>query len=131
MKITEENLSKLRYSSRTGKWYKDNNTYIKHEACSACGEPYLKSISNKGTTCSPACRRRGLEHSEETKRKISRIMKKKYADSKDHPWYGRHHTEESKAKMSRTKKGTRCGKDNHNWNGGYKANKLSGYAEHC
>jgi hypothetical protein len=127
MKITKANLETLRYSERTGKYYKGNNTYIRNEACSACGEPFLQSTSNKGTTCSPACRRKGLHHSEETKKKISETKKEEYSNPENHPFYGRHHTKKSKTKMSKSKKGKKCGEENHNWNGGYRDKNLPYY----
>jgi len=111
MKITKANLETLRYSERTGKYYKGNNTYIRNEACSACGEPFLQSTSNKGTTCSPACRRKGLHHSEETKNKIGEANKINYANPENHPWYGKHHTEKSKEKMRNTKLGKKHTKE--------------------
>jgi len=111
MKITKANLETLRYSKRTGKYYKGNNTYIKNEACSACGEPFLQSTSNKGTTCSPACRRKGLHHSEETKKKISETKKEEYSNPENHPFYGRKHTEKSKQKMRNSKLGKKHTKE--------------------
>lgn len=41
----------------------------------------------------------GKEFSEETRRKISDATKKRFADPKNHPMYGKHRTEETKQKL--------------------------------
>jgi hypothetical protein len=105
MKICWDNLEKMTYSKRTGKWYIGNNTYTYEEKCSACGEPYLKASSSRKTTCSPECRMRGKHHSEETKKKIGEANRNNYSNPENHPFYGRKHSEESIEKMRKAKQG--------------------------
>lgn len=56
MKICWDNLEKLRYSKRTGKWYLGQNTYIYIESCKNCRNPYLTRpyYSNNGF-CDRSC----------------------------------------------------------------------------
>lgn len=62
--------------------------------------------------------------SQETRKKISDNMKKRFKNPQNNPMYGRHHTEESKKKMSETKKAKGCAKGSRN--SGYgKIGKLS------
>jgi len=48
--------------------------------------------------------KKGFQHSEETKRKISKSMK-----GSKHPFFGKRHSEETKEKMSLSTKGKYCG----------------------
>lgn len=55
-----------------------------------------------------------FEASEETKLKMSKALKGKFAGEK-HPMWGKHHTEESKLKMSKSKKGKCVGEEWHRY----------------
>ena len=57
MKICWDNLENLRYSKKTGKWYKGKGptTYIYKEQCEGCNKPYLSQPHTKGNFCSNAC----------------------------------------------------------------------------
>ena len=55
MKICWDNLEKLRYSKKTGKWYKKTNTFIYKEKCVVCKKPFLAQIYNNGNYCSHSC----------------------------------------------------------------------------
>ena len=76
MKICWDNLEKLRYSQRTGKWYYGQCTYIYVESCEQCGEPYLK-YKDMNNFCSRPCSMTGRKHSEESKKKMSKSHKGK------------------------------------------------------
>jgi hypothetical protein len=117
MKICWDELEKVRYSKRTGKWYVGNNTYVYKDNCTGCGESFLQAISNKGTTCSPGCRRKGMTHTDESKQKISESRKGKCVGS-DNGMYGRKHTEESKIRMSEARRNKTSGRNHYRWVGG-------------
>jgi len=55
MKICWDNLEKLRYNKRTGRWYKGTNAYIYMDSCKYCNEPYLSTTKNKDDYCSRSC----------------------------------------------------------------------------
>ena len=57
MKICWDNLEKLRYSPKTGRWYKGTHIYLYKEKCSNCGEPFL-GISHENF-CSRKCSQTG------------------------------------------------------------------------
>ena len=84
MKLCYENLDKLRYNSKTWKWY--NKYYIFYvyvNSCKECNEPFLALIQQikkgKGKFCSISC-----------------SVKEKY-----NPFYGKYHSEESKQKIEK------------------------------
>jgi 5-methylcytosine-specific restriction endonuclease McrA len=94
MKICWNNLEKLHYSKKTGKWYDGlGHIYTYIESCKNCGEPFLSpNTNNKGLYCCISCARTG----------------------KNNPMYGKHLSEETKKKMSEMRKD-----ENHpNWKGG-------------
>ena len=53
MKICWDNLEKLKYSKRTGKWYKGHHVYIIKLACRCCGEEFLGKLGEN--FCSRKC----------------------------------------------------------------------------
>lgn len=55
MKITEKNLSKMKYVEKSKKWYLGNTAYIKIDACKVCNEPYLTRAYKSGDFCSYKC----------------------------------------------------------------------------
>lgn len=56
MKISYETLGKLRYSTKTGKWYdSQKRAYCYKESCLTCKEPFLYSICRLGLFCSYEC----------------------------------------------------------------------------
>ena len=95
MKICWDNLEKLRYSKRSGKWYNKSVTYIYMKSCRECKEPYLSNKNNIGKFCSLLCSKKGKNHprcniknSDEHKRKISKSMKGKYISKNNPNWKG-------------------------------------------
>jgi len=118
MKICWDNLEKLRYSKRTGKWYdKKKHVYIL-KICECCEEEYLGRKESR--FCCSGCIRKGAKHTEES---INRIRKAKK---------GTKHTKETRKKMSKAHEGKKFpesfgqkirkrqnGKGNTNWKGGY------------
>lgn len=54
----------------------------------------------------------GKNHSINAINKMSKIVKKRYKNPKNHPWYGRKHTPETKKKMSQSRKGKSIGNNN-------------------
>ena len=79
--------------------------------CKRCGEEFLgPNIINE--FCTSNCIRKGQKHTEETKRKISKIHK------------GKKITEETKEKL---RKSAPKGENNHNWTGGYNQKGLASY----
>jgi 5-methylcytosine-specific restriction endonuclease McrA len=58
MKICWDNLEKLRYNKKTGKW-RGCTTYIYAESCKNCGEPFLKAEKSKGDFCCLKCSKSG------------------------------------------------------------------------
>ena len=67
MKICWDNLEKLRYSKKTGKWYNGHNIYYYIESCRNCADPYLtcshiNSKNKHGEYCSKSCANFGEEH---------------------------------------------------------------------
>jgi len=79
MKICWDNLEGLRYSKRTGKWYKitkkgkTSNAYHYVEECETCKEPFLMFINNKGRFCDNKCSKKG----------------------KNNPFYGKKHSQKT------------------------------------
>ena len=105
MKICWDNLNKLRYSKRTGKWYRDVNgkiaaVYVYKEECEVCKEPFISQVKRGGDTygkyCTIACgnkvRMLGKKLSPEACEKISKIHKNKIT------------SEETKKKLSESLK---------------------------
>jgi hypothetical protein len=113
MKICWDNLEGLRYSKKTGKWYKGNTTYIYKEKCGKCGEPFLTRsyIKNARIYCSVGCIRKG-EHLTKKHKKILLKFNK-----------GNHHTEETKKKIGKSNEA----ENGSNWKGGYRSNNIPFY----
>ena len=61
MKICWDNLEKLRYSKKTGKWYTGPQILIYKEKCKECGEPFLSFAGNKGLYCNKECKYKSKE----------------------------------------------------------------------
>jgi hypothetical protein len=140
MKICWDNLERLRYNKKTGKWYekKNRNPYFYIEECKGCGESFLAQ-NPKSVYCCHSCSQVGnnnsfynKKHTKETKQYISEIgkgknhseeSKKKMSESK----IGKIHTEETKKKISESKKG-KCLKEKSSlWDGGYNSNGIPKY----
>ena len=84
MKICWDNLEKLRYSKRTGKWYnKNNDIFIYIEECNFCNNPFLSNSKINGLFCDKSC------------------SKKKLYKGKNNPFYGRKHSIKTKELMSK------------------------------
>jgi 5-methylcytosine-specific restriction endonuclease McrA len=137
MKICWDNLERLRYNKKTGKWYKGKTPYIYVDFCKRCGDPFL-SHRGKEIYCSKICVTTGRKLSSSIKKKISeshkglkltKETKKKISESHK----GKHLTEGHKKKISIGNKGkivsdetkrkmsiSQKGKNNHFWRGGYK-----------
>ena len=140
MKICWDNLEKLRYSKRTGKWYRGSSTFVYRECCKECSEPFLADYYANIKFCSVRCSQignsnsfYGKNHSEYNKEKWSRKK-----SGKNNLFYGKNHTKESLKKISAVHKGKKIteeckkklsialsGENNPNWKGG-----LS-YKEYC
>jgi NUMOD3 motif len=126
MKICWDNLEKLKYNKRTGKWLKGTNKYVYIDECENCHEPYLQCLSNikrrKASFCCVSCSSSGKNNpnynthrTKETKRKISIAQKGKKRNQK--------FTEETRKKLSEAHKG-----ENHwNYKGGYHINNIPAY----
>ena len=69
----------------------------------------------------------GATHTASTRRALSNIMKDKFRNKTNHPRYGIQHTMESRKKMSERKIGKRTGSKNHAWRGGYKEKQLPNF----
>jgi len=99
MKICWDNLEKLRYNKRTGKWYKENgkgnSIWIYKECCKECGESFLAKMGLKGEYCCCLCMRK-------------------------------HTSIKTRQKMSNSQKG-RKGKNSSKWDGGYHRNNIPKY----
>jgi group I intron endonuclease len=54
----------------------------------------------------------GKNHTDETKKTLSKIAEKRFENINNHPWLGRNHSEESKRKMSESQTGKMVGADN-------------------
>jgi hypothetical protein len=89
MKICWDNLEKLRYSKRTGKWYIRKNTYHYIERCEVCSNPFLSQNKN-GTLCSLEC-----SHNSEKNKELGYKLGKS--------WKGKKKTNEHKENISKTK----------------------------
>jgi hypothetical protein len=84
MKICWDNLEKLRYNPKTGKWYKGTETYVYMDSCKECNEPYLMIKYQKSDFCGISCSKKNTKHSKETKNKMKGLQK-----GKNHPnWKG-------------------------------------------
>jgi 5-methylcytosine-specific restriction endonuclease McrA len=127
MKICWDNLEKLTYNKKTGKWY-DNRyiTYIYKDKCKNCGEPFL--TNSKGAYCCKSCSKTGKNnpfygrhHTEDARRRISEHSAIVGGDK--HPMYGRHHTEEAKKRISESSRG----KNSNFWKGGVTSKNLPLY----
>ena len=144
MKICWDNLERLKFSRRTGRWYEKTRTYHYREQCETCKEPFL-SQNKEGRWCSNGChtssehhrkwgsingkKLKGHKRSDEYKRKMSEAKKGQNTGIRN-PMYGKHHTEESKRKMSENRHGINqgikrpehsikmSGEGNPNWQGG-------------
>jgi len=56
MKICWDNLEKLKYNKKTGKWYDKNYTYyVYKENCIICNEPFLHQSGKDNKCCSKQC----------------------------------------------------------------------------
>ena len=97
-------LQGFRYSERTGKWYKNNNPYIRIESCEICKEPFMTRTSSVSRFCSYECSN------------IGRI-------GEGNPMYGKHHNNITKKIIGRNG----IGEKNGNWKGGYRSKGLPEY----
>lgn len=98
MKICWDNLEKLRYNIKTGKWYDDSNkniyAYNYIEFCPSCKEPFLQMVGTKpgkrGNFCSQSCANSGKFNCTKdpiVADKISRDRIERYKNPKNHPNY--------------------------------------------
>lgn len=71
MKICWDNLEKLRYNKKTGKFTDRKNSYVYMDFCKKCGDSYLTFCFKISDFCGVSCSKKGKIVSEETKRKIS------------------------------------------------------------
>jgi hypothetical protein len=60
MKICWDNLEKLRYSKRTGKWYKGKKTYVYMNSCRKCKEDYLTRVDKISVYCCMSCAKKKI-----------------------------------------------------------------------
>jgi hypothetical protein len=108
MKICWDNLEKLKYSKKTGKWYMGNTTYVYCESCSVCNEDHISRIFSK--YCSISCMnvetKKEIKLSQDHKNKIGLSCK------------GNKHTNDTKRKISESHMGIHSGDKNPNWKGG-------------
>lgn len=140
MKICWDNIEGLRYSKKTGKWYKKSTTYVYKNACEYCGEPFL-SIKGINIFCSKSCSKMGKNnsfygkhHSEETKEKLRKSLKGKIFSKesiekriKTRRKNGNNfHSEETKKKISKNHIDV-SGKNNPSWKGGYSLKEIPLY----
>jgi len=101
MKICWDNLEKLRFNKKTGKWYVDNDkgyiisTYHYREKCLTCNEPFL-SAKNREIYCCKSCGKIGKERTitDEWRKNLS-----KSCSGERNGFFGKLHTEEAKEKM--------------------------------
>jgi len=109
VKICWDNLERLRYNKKTGKWYSNKGiTYIYIEACEKCNNSFLSQPSNIGRYCCQSCilsGRKGREHPSYGSRRSDEFKKRLDLKGKKNPFYGRQHTEETKKKISESRSG--------------------------
>lgn len=127
MKICWDNLEKLRYSKRTGKWYRKTEAFVYKDKCEVCKEPFLIEYRKKGNFCSIQCFHKN-GRSKNHRKNLSIVASKRVG--KDNPNYGNKWTKEQKQQMSIKKQGHRkgvkrnrhslrmLGNGNPNWQGG-------------
>lgn len=89
MEICWDNLETLKYNNNV--WVKGHICYyVYKESCKHCGAPYLTSKYQPGKFCSITCARiymwTGKQHSEETRKKISKTLKGKYVGVNSPSW---------------------------------------------
>jgi hypothetical protein len=106
MKLCWDNINKLTYNKKTGKWYKGKIPYIYKEECKVCKEPYFAKYYSDSKFCSLNC----ASKFNNSGKRNSNYGKK----GEKNPFYGKHHTEETIQKLRESKTGTK----NHNWKGG-------------
>jgi hypothetical protein len=122
MKICWDNLEKLRYSKRTGNWWKGNSIYIYVNSCKTCNEPYITQKKKKiGEFCCKSCVHKNKIVSDEAREKISKVqtgrkrkpltddVKRKIRDSN----IGKKRSDKTRKRISDSKIGKFKGRDNH------------------
>lgn len=92
MKICWDNLEKLLYSRKSGRWRHGNTVYRYGERCKNCGDPYLY-VKRKGKSkdfCSIECANvyNAKPHSEISKKKIGDKNRGRYVKDKSPLWKG-------------------------------------------
>jgi len=102
MKICYDNIENLKYSKKTGRWYRRHKTYHYIESCKICNEPFL-SLNPKSPCCTLKC----LANTEESKSRSKTLLSKFYHLPK---------SETHKLNLSNSKKGKGLGPDNPNFN---------------
>jgi 5-methylcytosine-specific restriction endonuclease McrA len=138
MKICWDNLERLRYSKKAGKWYNDKTgtVYVYCDSCKICSEPFLAPKHGKMIYCSSECKckdpdmysekmrkavikaNKGRKHTEEWKIEASKRM-----SGKGNPNFGKKKTEEEKKALSVCQLGDRSSV----WKGGYRDKNLAYY----
>lgn len=101
MKICWDNLEKIKYNKKIGKWQNEKWSgyfWTYKDACRNCGEPFL--TQNNGIYCNTSCSKKGKKLSVTHKKNISKTM-----SGENNHFYGKHHSEATKRKISKIHKG--------------------------
>ena len=95
MKICWDNIENIRLT-RNGYFRKGTDTYVYEEACSECGEPFLKQKRRNTCFCSLECLSKSNRY---------RALKSKLQKGKTSSFKGKRHTKKTKYLMSLSKLG--------------------------
>lgn len=123
MKICWDNLEKLKYSKKTGKWYGKGTVFIYKEKCPECEEPYLGRYYLRKNQIIDYCSRKcadknnrgnlGKKFSEEHRKKIGESNKGRIQSDKTKRKIGKANTGKKRSKDVREKISERnTGKNN-------------------
>jgi hypothetical protein len=126
MKACWDNINKMKYYQKKGRWTMNRRSYLLSESCTVCGDPFFHLVYNTGKYCSKSCSsneknngmfgkhhteefkqfigkcHKGMKHTKETRKKMSKSQ-----TGKNNGMFGKHHTEESKQKISKNHHGLR------------------------